>query len=178
MGVLRLAQEGKLDLYTDINNYLTGWKFPYDSLSKGKKITVANLLSHTAGLTVDGFPGYAAGDSLPELINSVATVYKWKGFYEPQIKTVVTLDPTRLTACEGKYRSRDGKPLYVRIKAEKDRLLFTPSWVGQGQELFPDSPDSFFSADNGLPVKLIKGQDGSVKSILANDRDYRDKVPQ
>ena len=62
---MRLAQEGKLDLHADINNYLTGWKFPYDTLSKGKKITVANLLSHTGGLTVHGFRGYAVGDSLP-----------------------------------------------------------------------------------------------------------------
>ena len=67
VGVVRLAQEGKLDLYTDINTYLTGWKFPYDSLSKGKKITIANLLSHTGALTVHGFPGYAAGDSLPSV---------------------------------------------------------------------------------------------------------------
>jgi hypothetical protein len=28
----------KLDLYADINNYLKSWKFPYDSLSKGKKL--------------------------------------------------------------------------------------------------------------------------------------------
>ena len=54
VGVLLLAQGGQLDPYVDINNYLTSWKFPYDSLSKGKKITVANLLSHTAGLTVHG----------------------------------------------------------------------------------------------------------------------------
>src|SRR5580704_759691 len=32
VGVLLLAQEGKLDLYADINNYLTSWKFPYDTL--------------------------------------------------------------------------------------------------------------------------------------------------
>lgn len=67
VGVLALAQKGKLDLYHDINQYLSSWKFPYDSLSKGKKITVANLLSHTAGLTVHGFPGYQIGDTIPEL---------------------------------------------------------------------------------------------------------------
>ena len=65
VGVVLLAQDGKLDLNTDINNYLTSWKFPYDSLSKAKKITVANLLSHTAGLTVHGFRGYSIGDTLP-----------------------------------------------------------------------------------------------------------------
>jgi len=75
MGVLKLVQDKKIDLYTDINTYLRSWKFPYDSLSKGKKISTANLLSHTAGLTVHGFPGYANGDtipSLPEVLNGKA----------------------------------------------------------------------------------------------------------
>lgn len=58
VGILRLAQEGKLDLYQDINQYLVNWKFPYDTVSHGKKITTAQLLSHTAGLGVHGFPGY------------------------------------------------------------------------------------------------------------------------
>jgi CubicO group peptidase (beta-lactamase class C family) len=67
VGVLKLAQEHKLDLNTDINAYLTSWKFPYDSLSKGKKITIAELLSHTGGLTVHGFQGYLPGTALPNL---------------------------------------------------------------------------------------------------------------
>jgi CubicO group peptidase (beta-lactamase class C family) len=67
VGVLKLVQDKKLDLFTDINQYLKTWKFPYDSLSKNKKITVAQLLSHTAGLTVHGFPGYSEGDVLPSL---------------------------------------------------------------------------------------------------------------
>ena len=58
VGILKLAQDKKLDLYTDINTYLTSWKFPYDSISKGKKITLAQILSHNAGLTVHGFPGH------------------------------------------------------------------------------------------------------------------------
>jgi CubicO group peptidase (beta-lactamase class C family) len=65
VGVMKLVQDGKIDLNTDINQYLTSWKFPYDTVSKNKPITVAALLSHTAGLTIHGFPGYARGDSLP-----------------------------------------------------------------------------------------------------------------
>ena len=37
------------------------------------------------------------GAILQEVINSVATIYDWKGFYEPQTKTVVTLDPAQLS---------------------------------------------------------------------------------
>jgi CubicO group peptidase (beta-lactamase class C family) len=65
VGILKLAQDKKVDLYTDINQYLTSWKFPYDSLSKGKKITLAQLLSHQAGLTVHGFPGHDINGPIP-----------------------------------------------------------------------------------------------------------------
>ncbi len=68
LGVLKLAQDQKLDLYKDINTYLTTWQFPYDSLSGGKKITTADLLSHTAGLTVHGFGGYKPGSQLPTVV--------------------------------------------------------------------------------------------------------------
>ena len=68
IGVLELVEQKKIDLYTDINTYLRSWKFPYDSLSKGKKITVANLLSHTAGLTVHGFGGYEKGEAIPTVV--------------------------------------------------------------------------------------------------------------
>jgi CubicO group peptidase (beta-lactamase class C family) len=67
VGLLKLAQDKKIDLFTDINTYLQTWKFPYDTASKGKKITIANLLSHTAGLSLHGFPGYDRNDTIPSL---------------------------------------------------------------------------------------------------------------
>ncbi|MES1217462.1 MAG: serine hydrolase domain-containing protein [Bacteroidota bacterium] len=65
---LKLVQQGKIDLYADINNSLKTWKFPYDSLSGNKKISLANLLSHSAGLSVHGFGGYTPGDSIPTIV--------------------------------------------------------------------------------------------------------------
>lgn len=61
VGILKLVQKGKLSLDADINTYLKTWHPSADS----GKITIANLLSHTAGLSVHGFPGYEAGDTLP-----------------------------------------------------------------------------------------------------------------
>src|ERR1700722_17118550 len=92
VGVIKLAQDGKLNLYRDINKYLTSWKFPYDSLSKGKKITIANLLSHTGGLSVHGFPGYARGDTLPTLQQVLdgrrpANTGAIRSMYEPGIRS-------------------------------------------------------------------------------------------
>jgi CubicO group peptidase (beta-lactamase class C family) len=69
VGVLKLVQDKKLDLYADINKYLKTWEFPYDSIAKNKKITTAELLSHMAGLSIHGFSGYSVGDSLPTIID-------------------------------------------------------------------------------------------------------------
>jgi CubicO group peptidase (beta-lactamase class C family) len=65
MGQLKLVQQGKVDGEADINNYLKNWKFPYDSLTGSKKINLFQLLSHTAGLDIHGFPGYERTDTLP-----------------------------------------------------------------------------------------------------------------
>ncbi len=67
LGVLKLAEQGKLDPEADINIYLKQWKFPYDSVSKNKKISTNNLLSHTAGLGIHGFPGYERNETLPSV---------------------------------------------------------------------------------------------------------------
>jgi len=70
MGVLKLVQDNKLDLNTDINQYLTSWKFPYDSVSHGKKITTLNLLTHTGGVT-NSAPEYVFKDTIPTLIQTL-----------------------------------------------------------------------------------------------------------
>jgi len=71
LGILKLVQEEKLGLDDDINNYLKTWKFPYDEVSKGKKITIGNLLNHNAGLSVHGFGGYEKGADLPTTIQTL-----------------------------------------------------------------------------------------------------------
>ena len=88
MGILKLVEMGKLDTAADINQYLRNWKFPYDSLSKNKKITVLNLLSHTAALDIHGFPGYDRTDSFPTLTQVLngerpANTKKVKSFGQP-----------------------------------------------------------------------------------------------
>lgn len=67
IGILKLAQDKKVDLNADINTYLKSWKFPYDSVSNGKKITLAQILSHNAGLSVHGFPGHDRNGPVPTI---------------------------------------------------------------------------------------------------------------
>jgi CubicO group peptidase (beta-lactamase class C family) len=91
MGLLKLVQDKKIDLFDDINNYLTSWKFPYDTTSKNRKITLANLLSHSAGLNVHGFYGYKNGDSLPTIVQILngkkpANSEPVKSIFQPGLK--------------------------------------------------------------------------------------------
>ena len=68
MAALRLVQDGRLSLDTDINTHLKSWKFPSDPVAEGKPITLRELLTHTAGTTVHGFPGYASNEPVPTLV--------------------------------------------------------------------------------------------------------------
>ncbi len=68
MGALRLVAEGKLNLDEDVNKKLTSWKVPENEFTKEQKVTLRRLLSHTAGMTVHGFRGYAADEPVPTLV--------------------------------------------------------------------------------------------------------------
>jgi CubicO group peptidase (beta-lactamase class C family) len=68
MAALHLVQQGKLSLDTDVNTYLTSWRLPSDPITGGKPITLRELLTHTAGITVHGFPGYASTEPVPSLV--------------------------------------------------------------------------------------------------------------
>lgn len=68
LAVMKLVQDGKLDLDEDINTYLKTWKLPENKLTEVNKVTLRNLLSHTAGVTVHGFPGYSAEAEIPTLV--------------------------------------------------------------------------------------------------------------
>ncbi len=102
VGVMKLAQDGKIDLDMDINRYLTSWKFPYDTVSKNKPITVSALLSHTAGLTIHGFPGYARGDSIPTVMQILdgqrpANTEAVRSFTEPGVQAIYSGGGTTIT---------------------------------------------------------------------------------
>jgi CubicO group peptidase (beta-lactamase class C family) len=68
MAALRLVESGKLGLDADVNQYLKRWKVPDSEFTRNRKVTLRQLLTHTAGLTVGGFEGYSAGAAVPNVI--------------------------------------------------------------------------------------------------------------
>ncbi|HZS08089.1 MAG TPA: serine hydrolase [Blastocatellia bacterium] len=68
MAALRLVEEGRLSLDEDVNQRLKSWKVPDNEFTKEKKVTLRRLASHSAGLTVPGFPGYAVDKEIPTAV--------------------------------------------------------------------------------------------------------------
>ena len=65
LGVVLAAADGTLALDQPINELLESWKLPENELTRATPVTIRMLLSHSAGTTVHGFPGYAAGGAIP-----------------------------------------------------------------------------------------------------------------
>jgi CubicO group peptidase (beta-lactamase class C family) len=67
-GALWLVEHGKLSLDENVNQKLKSWQVPDNEFTKDQKVTLRRILSHSAGLTVHGFPGYAVGSPIPTLV--------------------------------------------------------------------------------------------------------------
>ena len=67
-GMLRLVSEGKVALDTNVNQYLKSWQVPDNKFTATEKVTLRRIASHSAGLTVHGFPGYEAGTPVPTVV--------------------------------------------------------------------------------------------------------------
>src|SRR6266481_7518086 len=67
LAVMRLCQDKRIDLDADIRTYLKSWEMPKGDDGWAPRVTLRQLLSHTAGTTVHGFPGYPAGGTWPSL---------------------------------------------------------------------------------------------------------------
>jgi CubicO group peptidase (beta-lactamase class C family) len=64
-GALQLVEQGKLVLDEDVNLELKSWHLPESRFTEHEKVTLRRLLTHSAGLTVWGFPGYEVGKPIP-----------------------------------------------------------------------------------------------------------------
>lgn len=68
LGALHLVEQGKLSLDEDVNKKLLSWKVPDNEFTAAKKVTLRAILSHSAGLNVHGFPGYATDAPMPSVV--------------------------------------------------------------------------------------------------------------
>ncbi|HAA18440.1 MAG TPA: hypothetical protein DCP28_06610, partial [Cytophagales bacterium] len=82
--ILRLVQEGKINLDAPVNTYLKGWQLEADK--EASIPSVAQLLNHTGGTNVHGFLGYRhSRKGLPDL-TSILNGSRHTHLWEPKIQ--------------------------------------------------------------------------------------------
>jgi CubicO group peptidase (beta-lactamase class C family) len=72
MAALRMVQEGRLDLGSNVNDRLRSWHVPENEFTTHEKVTLRRLLNHTSGLGLfsgDGRPETGPLPSLPEALS-------------------------------------------------------------------------------------------------------------
>lgn len=67
-GIMKLVQEGKIDLDAPTEKYLTRWHLP-ESEYNPDEVTIRRLLSHTAGLSLPSISAGLSYDNLPTLVD-------------------------------------------------------------------------------------------------------------
>ncbi|MBW2370634.1 MAG: beta-lactamase family protein [Deltaproteobacteria bacterium] len=65
-GIMKLVEQGQLDLDAQVEQYLTRWKLPPSDFDHDL-VTTRRLLSHTAGTSLPGFKGYHPKHPKPTL---------------------------------------------------------------------------------------------------------------
>lgn len=73
------------------------------------------------------------GAIISEIINRIATVYNWNGFYEPNVKKTVSLDSATLNSYVGNYTFNtqsisilnEGDKLFLKLGGQKMNVYFT-----------------------------------------------------
>ena len=65
---LTLVEEGALTLDGDVNQWLSSWTVPQNRFNESQPVTLRGLVTHSAGMTVHGFPGYARDDVIPSTV--------------------------------------------------------------------------------------------------------------
>ncbi len=68
LGALHLVERGKLSLDENVNRKLRRWQVPENRFTKKHPVTLRLILSHSAGLTGEGFRGYRVDAPIPSLV--------------------------------------------------------------------------------------------------------------
>ncbi len=68
MAAMRLAQDGRLNLDANVNDYLKTWKVPDTAFTHSKPVTMRELLTNSSGTPQFGSPEYDIHARIPTLV--------------------------------------------------------------------------------------------------------------
>jgi len=155
--LMKYRQDNVLDLDADVNSLLKTWQLPQHEWTGLEEVSLRRLLSHSAGTTVHGFPGYASGKDVP-------TLHQVLNGAEPANTSAVTVDiqpGTRMrysgggtTLAQLTLQDVSGE----QLPSMAERLLFSPLGMSRSSFKQPISSDLIHNMatpyeSDGPPVK-------------------------
>lgn len=144
-GALYQVQRGRLDLDGNVNDRLKSWKVPDNAFTATEKVTLRRLISHTAGLSVHGFPGYATDVPRPtvqQILDGVAPA---------------NTDPVRVIFTPGSRQQYSGGGITV------EQLLMTEA-TGRA---FPDLMQETVLGPLGMKASTYEQPLSNARAALA-----------
>ena len=177
--VLQQVDHGVLDLDTDVNRYLRRWHVAETELTEGEPVTLRHILSHTAGLTVNGF-GVTINDGRP-----VADEFDLLAGRPPANNVPVVVDKRY----DGTDRYSGGGYVIAQILLEDvlgttfdriaDEHLFTPLGMSRSSFVHPLLPrlrDDVAGGhdDSGAPIPggWMLSSEMAAGGLFTTARDY------
>lgn len=149
LAMLSMVEDGELDLDRPVNEQLTSWQVPaYDFEGD---VTLRGLLSHTAGTSVSGFPGYGTGVRVP----SIHEVLDGAG----------NTDPVRVTSAPGSEHRYSGGGFTLAELTAEDVAGHPFEWIAFDHVLEPlgmTHSSYALGAAIDAPLALAYSGDGSA----------------
>jgi hypothetical protein len=109
------------------------------------------------------------GSLSAEVANSVATVYGWKDYYQPVLKTVVEVDEAILDTYVGKYGA-EGE--VTNMRREGRNLLISP-YPGFWVNAYFTSDVDFFVREFEGDLRFVTDAEGKVTGFSMNGMTVR-----
>ncbi len=147
--VMKLVEQGKLDLDRPVESYLTRWRFPESAFSS-REVTARRLLSHTAGLADGlGFGYYRRDEGLPTLEAELAAPRASSG--QPATPVTIGIEPGT------EFRYSGGGYLLLELLVE---------------EVSGESFETFVSREILLPLGMSRSGYADLAAISNSAKSY------
>lgn len=92
-------------------------------------------------------------DIIPEIINSVAYTYKWKDFYQPQVRKLINVDRALLSRYTGTYILESPR-MEFRISQQGGRLYLSSGTDEPERMFFTKASDFFLLSSKQLTFQI------------------------
>lgn len=159
-GIMKMVEDGKLDLDAPYSDYTKDWKLPASEFDVNK-VTIRNLLQHTAGLSVHGYNGYESRKELSSITESLSGTSR-----EEEAVTLI-MEP------ESKWQYSGGGYTILQLVIEKisgetfadymQKNIFKPLKMKHtsfniDKEILKKSAKAYDEEGNETPLRLFNAQ--------------------